>query len=211
MKAAACKQLSLIMNFLAHAYLSFNDPDILVGNMISDFVKGKKQYDYLPSIQKGIRLHRSIDDFTDEHAVTKELKKIFKPAYGLYAGAFADIVYDYFLANDTNYFSNHAELSNFSTDTYLLLEQQITTTPIVFQEVFVYMKRYNWLYNYRLEQGIQKSFEGMVRRAKYMSDHQTAFKLFLSNKPAIEELYNEFFPLLKNHAAHTLQGLLKSD
>jgi hypothetical protein len=29
------------MNYLAHAYLSFNEPDILVGNLISDFVKGK--------------------------------------------------------------------------------------------------------------------------------------------------------------------------
>ncbi len=34
------------MNYLAHAYLSFGDPDILAGNMISDFVKGKKKFDY---------------------------------------------------------------------------------------------------------------------------------------------------------------------
>ncbi|MFY7899136.1 MAG: ACP phosphodiesterase, partial [Chitinophagaceae bacterium] len=32
------------MNFLAHAYLSFQQPSLLIGNMISDFVKGKKQY-----------------------------------------------------------------------------------------------------------------------------------------------------------------------
>lgn len=36
------------MNYLAHAYLSFNDPEILVGNLISDFVKGKKKFDYPP-------------------------------------------------------------------------------------------------------------------------------------------------------------------
>ncbi|MBK7121978.1 MAG: hypothetical protein IPH68_03715 [Chitinophagaceae bacterium] len=29
------------MNYLAHAYLSFNDPEILLGNMISDYIKGK--------------------------------------------------------------------------------------------------------------------------------------------------------------------------
>ncbi len=51
------------MNYLAHAYLSFHDPEVLVGNMISDFVKGKKQYDYPDGIQKGIRLHRIIDLF----------------------------------------------------------------------------------------------------------------------------------------------------
>ena len=39
------------MNYLAHAYLSFGNEDILVGNMISDFVKGKKKYDYSITIQ----------------------------------------------------------------------------------------------------------------------------------------------------------------
>jgi acyl carrier protein phosphodiesterase len=34
------------MNYLAHACLSFGRPDILVGNMISDHIKGKKQFDY---------------------------------------------------------------------------------------------------------------------------------------------------------------------
>jgi acyl carrier protein phosphodiesterase len=42
------------MNFLAHAYLSFNNPEILVGNMISDFVKGSRQFQYPEAIQNGI-------------------------------------------------------------------------------------------------------------------------------------------------------------
>ena len=68
------------MNYLAHAYLSFGEPDILIGNMISDFIKGKKQFDYLLPVQKGIQLHRAIDEFTDFHAVTKEAKQLLKPA-----------------------------------------------------------------------------------------------------------------------------------
>ncbi|HVZ26147.1 MAG TPA: hypothetical protein VG842_08840, partial [Sediminibacterium sp.] len=88
------------MNYLAHAYLSFRQPEILVGNMISDFVKGKKQFMYPANIQKGIRLHRAIDAFTDTHPATREAKKILEPAAGRYAAAFMDIVYDHFLAND---------------------------------------------------------------------------------------------------------------
>ena len=42
------------MNYLAHACLSFGKPDILLGNMINDFIKGKKQFDYPAAIQKGI-------------------------------------------------------------------------------------------------------------------------------------------------------------
>ena len=84
------------MNLLAHAYLSFGQPQLLVGNMISDYVKGKKQYDYPLGIQQGIRLHRAIDAFTDSHAATAKGKAIFKPAVGLYAGAFMDVVYAIF-------------------------------------------------------------------------------------------------------------------
>ncbi len=72
-----------IMNFLAHAYLSFGDETILTGNLISDFVKGRAQYHYPPKIQKGIRLHRAIDTFTDAHPATKEAMNFFKTPYRL--------------------------------------------------------------------------------------------------------------------------------
>src|SRR6266498_5737073 len=110
------------MNYLAHAYLSFNRPGILVGNMISDFVKGKKKYGYSEEIQQGIALHREIDRFTDTHAGTKEAKEIFRPAYRLYAGALIDVVYDHFLALDENEFTDES-LKAFTIKTYSLLDQ----------------------------------------------------------------------------------------
>ena len=88
------------MNYLAHAYLSFEITDIMVGNMISDFVKGKQKLNYPFAIQQGITLHRAIDSFTDSHAVTRQAKSFFKESYGLYAGPLVDVAYDYFLAND---------------------------------------------------------------------------------------------------------------
>jgi hypothetical protein len=66
------------LNYLAHAYLSFNDSNLLLGNMISDYVKGKKKFDYPIKIQQGIHLHRLIDEFTDFHPITKEAKQFFK-------------------------------------------------------------------------------------------------------------------------------------
>lgn len=88
------------MNYLAHAYLSFEITDITVGNMISDFVKGKQKFDYPLTIQQGIMLHRAIDTFTDTHAITREAKSFFKEPYGPYSGPLVDVVYDHFLAND---------------------------------------------------------------------------------------------------------------
>jgi acyl carrier protein phosphodiesterase len=78
--------LNCVMNFLAHAYLSFGNEPILVGNMISDFVKGKKKFDFPLDIQKGITLHRMIDTYTDSHPSTKAAMRLFRPAAGAYAG-----------------------------------------------------------------------------------------------------------------------------
>lgn len=199
------------MNYLAHAYLSFGQPQILAGNMISDFVKGKKQYEFTAMIRKGIRLHREIDNFTDTHSIIREMKKPFKDKYGLYAGTFVDIVCDYFLANDKNEFTSDEALLSFSTQTYTALEKQLPALPATFQHIFVYMKQQDWLFNYRLESAIEKSFTGLVRRAKYMDDARTAFAIFQKNLENLRPHYMEFFPLLKKYALLNLEKFVNSD
>src|ERR1700687_2379301 len=136
------------MNYLAHAYLSFGDPDILVGNMISDFVKGKKKFDYPDRIQMGITLHRKIDEYTDTHPATREAKQFLKSEAGLYSGSFVDIIYDHFLANDPYEFEEGA-LAVFTQNTYLQLEANEKWLPEKSKQFFFYMRAQNWLLHYR--------------------------------------------------------------
>lgn len=197
------------MNFLAHAFLSFGEPEILVGNMISDFVKGKRQYDYSPAIFTGIRLHRAIDDFTDQHPVTKLAKEAFRPAYRLYASAFIDIVYDHFLANDKEQFQNRKALSLFAGATYASLRKFYDVLPINFQAVLPYMETHNWLLGYREPEGIRRSFAGMVTRSAYMSESATAYAVFEENYHELSEYYHIFFPDLKEFSLNQLRLLQK--
>ena len=199
------------MNYLAHAYLSFNHPQILAGNMISDFVKGKKQYDYAAGIQRGIRHHRAIDDFTDTHDAVKEVKELFRKDYRLYSGAFTDIVFDYFLANDLREFEDENALLAFAQQSYTSLNTQIEVLPVTFIPFFEAMKKHDFLYHYRVPWAIRNSFEGMVRRAKYISDANRAYAIFLENIQVIQPYYDQFFPLLKKYAAHTMEQLLNDD
>ena len=185
------------MNYLAHAYLSFERPAILVGNMISDYVKGKAKFDYPEDIQAGIAVHRAIDEFTDFHPVTQQAKMFFRPQYRLYSGAFVDIVYDHFLANDILQFSNEHELLDFSQRTYSVLENYQQYFPYPFSRMFPFMRSQNWLYHYREEQGIKNSFEGMVRRAKYLHESEVAFQIFKTNYMDLQSCYQRFFPELK--------------
>jgi len=195
------------MNYLAHAYFSFNNPPILLGNMISDYVKGKKQYDYPPEIQKGIRLHRLIDTFTDEHQITKEIKKIFTTSVRLYAGAFVDVVYDHFLATNKTIL-NEEEWLAFTQTSYELLAAQSTYFPEKFAQMFPYMQSQNWLFNYRYIWGIENSFGGLVRRAKYLDSSEEAFVAFNNNYPEIEALSAIFLADVKVFASNQFQGLI---
>jgi acyl carrier protein phosphodiesterase len=196
------------MNYLAHAYLSFNHPEILAGNMISDYIKGKKQFDYANPIQKGIQLHRAIDDFTDTHAATQELKSFFRPQYRLYSGAFADVVYDHFLANDKQQFATAEDLQLFAATTYQILDGFSGIFPPPFQKMFPYMKQYDWLYNYRTTRGIEQSFGGLVRRAAYLSESEKAFELFNQHYAAMQVCYDNFFPDLKKFCLNKLDELV---
>lgn len=195
------------MNYLAHAYLSFNHPHILVGNMISDFVKGKKQFDYPLSIQQGIRLHRAIDAFTDEHVITKDLKKIFSPAVRLYAGAFVDIVYDHFLALHENVLPEN-EWLNFTSNTYLILDQQQQFFPEKFARMFPYMHQQNWLFNYRYNWGVNNSFGGLVKRAQHLTDHDEAFGLFNQHYAQLQALSNTFIADVIEFAKQEFNALI---
>jgi acyl carrier protein phosphodiesterase len=191
------------MNYLAHAYLSFNQPEILAGNMISDFVKGKQKFTYSNGVQKGITLHRLIDHFTDTHAATHEAKQHFKSAVGLYAGAFVDIVYDHFLALDENLHSEQ-HLARFAEATYDVLETFEGILPQKFARMLPYMRMQNWLYNYRTIQGIENSFGGLVRRAVYLNNSVAAFDAFMQHYYELKQSYAAFFPEVKSFAQEQL-------
>ena len=187
------------MNYLAHAYLSFDNPEILMGNMISDFIKGKRKFDYPPAIQRGIHLHRQIDTFTDEHPATRRAKEAFRKDYRLYSGAFVDVSYDHFLANDPQEFQERT-LFTFSQQVYTSLERLNQWMPAPFAQMFPYMRDQNWLYNYHTRLGIEKSFGGVVRRAAYLTESETAAKLFAEHYQLLQDCYRQFWKDIKLYA-----------
>lgn len=177
--------------------------------MISDFVKGKKKFEYPQLVQKGISLHRLIDAFTDHHPATKDAKEVFRPYYRLYSGAFVDVVYDHFLASDKNEFSLDS-LYEFSMNTYSSLGNYNRLFPDRFKSMFPYMKEQNWLYNYHTRWGTERSFEGLVRRGVYLEESATAFKLFEDNYQLLKTCYRQFWADVKSFARNQYDMFIKS-
>lgn len=186
------------MNFLAHSYLSFSEEQ-LVGNMIADFVKNRDVARLPESIQKGIKLHRAIDTFTDVHPLIHEAKAPFRPLVRLYSGAFVDVAFDYFLANDTIE-NSQREWQEHSQRVYAVLRRYEEFLPEVFKKVLDKMQQDDWLYNYRNEWGIEYSFRNVVNKAQFLDKTTNVFPAFLANKDFLREKYEIFFPEIKSFA-----------
>src|SRR5690242_15960082 len=93
------------MNFLAHFYFTRQDEELTVGNFLADFIRGSRLELYDQRIREGIKIHRKIDSFTDEHPVVQAGRQRLRGTYHKYAMVITDVYYDHFLAVHWNTFS----------------------------------------------------------------------------------------------------------
>lgn len=185
------------MNFLAHLYLSGDDPEIMVGNFIGDFVRGRNMHEqFQQNIAIGIELHRKIDEFTDSHLVVLESKKRLRPKYRHYAPVIVDVFYDHFLA--IHWPRWHPQpLPDFATFAYSQLENHEAILPERVLQMMPYMIRGNWLVNYAKTEGIHRALSGMSRRTPYESKMDEAVHDLEKYFNEFESEFLLFFPELK--------------
>jgi acyl carrier protein phosphodiesterase len=186
------------MNFLGHFYLSKNDPELLVGNFIADFVKGKKYLDYPPNISKGIVMHRNIDHFTDQHELVRKGKKRLFPTYRHYSGVIMDMYYDHFLASLWPRYSNE-ELVHFAEHVYDTIEGFWDYLPEQSRYMFPYMKSGNWLVRYATTDGIGRSLNGMSRRLNNDSNLEHAIDQLHEFYDDLESEFKKFIREAHDH------------
>lgn len=194
------------MNFLAHLYLSGNDCNVMTGNFIGDFVKGRDlAAKFGTDIARGVELHRSIDEFTDHHPVVRLSKDRLRPKYRHYSGVIIDIFYDHFLAANWKTYSEEP-LPIYANRVYKLISDQEAVLPDRANQMLPYMIRYNWLVNYGNLEGIQRVLNGMSRRATFESKMDEATADLEISYPAFKSEFDEFFPALKSFSEKWLSS-----
>ncbi|AMQ56391.1 ACP phosphodiesterase [Algoriphagus sanaruensis] len=197
------------MNFLAHAYLSFDQEKILVGNFAADFIKGRDLHLYEEGIQMGIMLHREIDTFTDTHPLVKAGQSYLRPKFRHYSTVISDIFFDYFLAKNWSTYSNQP-LENFAIKTYDLMEQYHDQLPEDFNQMLNWMKNQNWLVAYGSHEGIQRALNGLTRRSKFDSKMNEATAVLKEKEQEFEVIFFAFFEDLRTFAREKLTELQKT-
>ncbi len=194
------------MNYLAHAYLSFGEPKVLVGNFIGDFVRGSIEKSYEKEIVVGVKLHWAIDKYTDNHPVVKEAQEILKPEYGRYSTVITDMYFDYFLAKYWNNY-HHIPLESFVQDVYETIDGFRNVVPEKFLKTFAYMRYWDWLGGYGELDGIRQAMTGMAKRTKFQSNLDTAH-IFLDDHHEFLRLhFGDFFEDLVSHSKNKLYEL----
>ena len=194
------------MNFLAHIYLSNDEPEIMVGNFIGDFVKGRnfaEHYDH--NIARGIELHRMIDEFTDRHAMVGKSKEKLRPKYRHYAAVIVDIFYDHFLANLwENY--HVTPLKEYARNTYQTLQEYRSSLPDEVKHMLPYMMKENWLVNYGTLSGIGQALNGISRRTRYDSKMNESVDELKEFYGEFKEEFQTFIPDLKLYTERFLKS-----
>ncbi len=194
------------MNFLAHIYLSFEDDEITIGNFIADSIRGNK-FKHLPErVQKGIKLHRYIDSFTDAHPTVRKSTKRLHKNYSHYSGIIVDIFYDHYLAKNWKSYSD-IPLDVFVDNFYDLLEDNYEILPVGVHRMMPYMIADNWILNYAKMEGIGKVLNGMNRRTKNKSKMNFAILDLEEHYDKFENEFTSFFEELTNYSKQKFSSL----
>lgn len=88
------------MNFLAHAVLAGDDPALIVGGVVGDWIKGPLPAGLPPDLARGVALHRAIDRHAEDDPAFCRSRQRMSAARRRYAGVLVDIFYDHLLARD---------------------------------------------------------------------------------------------------------------
>jgi len=187
------------MNFLAHAFLSRNSERLLVGNFIGDFVKGNQFGHFHPGIIEGIRFHRKIDEYTDNHPIFRRSRKRIREKYRHYTGVIIDLYYDHFLAKNWEDYAN-TPLEIFARQVYRTMQDHSDIIPQKARNMLPYMIKYNWLVNYSTIEGIDQSLKGISKRTSHASGMENASGDLLEQYMDFENDFSEFFPEIMAYA-----------
>jgi acyl carrier protein phosphodiesterase len=187
------------VNFLAHLALSGEEPEILVGNLMGDFVKGRLEGRFPPGIRQGIELHRKIDSFAGQNEFFIRSKQRIDARFGLYRGVLVDLYYDHFLAlNWQDY--GRLPLQQFIDNASAILEEHREMLPERLQlrlaELFS-----DWLPSYLELDGIDRVLKRMSARLKRANPLGDGVGELKRNYGALEEDFRRFFPQLRAYAA----------
>ncbi|WP_395342483.1 ACP phosphodiesterase [Ningiella sp. W23] len=187
------------MNYLSHIQLAHISNTSLVGNFLGDFVKGS-DLSHLPKpIQTGIKLHRSIDSFTDSHDSVVKLRQQFPNNLRRISGVIIDVYFDHLLTQHHEHFTD-LSLEQVLDRFYRELEDDNLDISERFNLVRNSLIKHRWLENYSQLQACLKAFLQIEQRLGGRITFANEGLAFIQkNAPLFEDAFLSLYPSLTKH------------
>ncbi len=189
------------MNYLAHLFLSPDEPQVQLGGLIADFTRGRLDTlarQYPPRVMRGIELHRKIDRFTDDNHWVQRSKARFPSGYRRFAGILVDILYDHFLSRSWSDYTGRDRLE-FIQQVYRRLAEHRQLLPPNLQQLAPRMSEEDWLGSYHDLEVIGFVYGRMASRLGRPTCLDGAIDEVKANYPLLADDFNHFFPQLVDY------------
>lgn len=192
------------MNFLFHLKLSGDDPEVLTGNMMGDFVKGRIGDDYPSRLRSGLILHRRIDSFAQNHPLFRQSKSRINPAYGHWRGVLVDMFYDHFLAQEWSQWSAESlevylerSLGMVEANRQYLPERLKERLKTIFKDLIP---------SYRSVEGVRQALERMSQRVQRANPLATGVEELILHEADLKNDFRAFMPEIMAFSADFLES-----
>lgn len=183
------------MNLLAHYLLSERKEEVIVGNIIADFLKGIDDSQFSAGIRTGIALHRQIDEFSDNHPVVKETWALLHKDFGHYGRVITDIFYDHFLFIHWNDYSEYSFDDDFNYFCFCL-KKYSKVYPVRIRRTVNRIIALQWPQKYGDMIGLSQVFRSMSRRVAFENKFERAVSVLNNNYQFLDNHFCQFFPEL---------------
>ncbi len=179
------------MNFLGHIYFSDNDKNLMLNNLFGDFVKGKDLSFYPKVVQKGLLLHRKIDDFIDHHPRVLELNRKLYAELPKVSAIAIDLIFDHLLAKNWSKF-HCKEYIPFLYEFYTKIDLNKHYYSDEFKLMISKMVEMNWISCYPTLEGLEKACQGVSKRLSFDNNLKFGKDVFLKFESEFESVFFEY-------------------
>lgn len=135
----------------------------IAGNFLGDFVKGRPEGRFPPALVAGIRVHRSLDVYTDSHPAVRRAVQRLPQARRRFGRIALDLAFDHFLARCWQA-EEPATFRAFRGRIYARLQADTAAMPPRAQRVAAVMAAEDWFLAYARWDGIGDALAAMSRR-----------------------------------------------
>lgn len=184
------------MNFLAHLHIASVTKSSFLGNFLGDFVKGSPDGLFSEKIVQGIRLHRFVDSYTDQHALIKSCKPLFPESLRRFSPITLDMFWDHCLAKHWLQF-HPSPLADFCLQAELQINREslneVNPLPAQFEKISQLVWQGKWLEHYADINNIKFALKRIATRTTRMAPLASTGETLVNHYDFLQEQFFELY------------------